>query len=67
MKEDPENLNENLKRMVDKLEAVKASKVKELLEKSADLERIQKMGKRDSLGKIRSDVEKLKFSGDQDL
>lgn len=44
MKEDPEHLNENLKKMVSKLQQVKKQKEKELEDKTKDLERIQKLG-----------------------
>ena len=44
MKEDPKNLNENLKRMVTRLQSVKQQKQKELEEKNQDLERINKLG-----------------------
>lgn len=53
MKEDPKNLNENLKRMVTRLQTVKQQKQKELEERNQELERILKLGQKDNLGKMR--------------
>jgi hypothetical protein len=40
MKEDPKHLNDNLKRMVNRLQVVKKQKEGELVDKARDLERI---------------------------